>query len=146
MKKYIFGGNWKMQVTSFDQARQKLKEMKTEFPANLEGIEAFVAPPFPFLKMASDILKGSDLKLGAQNVAHIEQGALTGEVSIETLKELGVDYVIVGHSERRILLGESNQVINKKVKLLLDHGVSPVLCIGETRSGKEQRKIHRCHL
>ncbi len=129
-----------MQINSFELAEERLKEMKNAFPSELKGITAFVAPPFPFLKMASEILESSPLKLGAQNVGHIEQGALTGEVSIETLKELGVEFVIVGHSERRIILRESNQVINRKVKLLLDHGVSPVLCIGETAEERNMGK------
>lgn len=140
MRDYIFGGNWKMQINSFGEAKRRLTEMASSFPADLKRTRAFVAPPFPFLRMASEILKDSELKLGAQNVGHIEQGALTGEVSIQTLKELSVEYVIVGHSERRLILGESNQIINKKVTLLLENGMTPVLCVGETAEERSKGK------
>ena len=102
-----------------------------------EGIDVLVFPPFTSLAAASEC--ASRVKLGAQNVAAEEQGAFTGEISPLMLKGM-VDYVMIGHSERRHVFGETDTQINRKVKLALKHGFTPVLCVGETLEEREQGK------
>ena len=100
------------------------------------NVEIVIAPPFPFLLPVGRVLKKA--KLGAQNMFWEDLGAFTGEVSWSELKSLGADYCIIGHSERRINLGETDEMVNKKVKAALEHGIYPILCVGEReRVGNE---------
>jgi triosephosphate isomerase len=96
-----------------------------------------IAPPFTALDAVSGVLKGSPILLGAQNMAPEEEGAHTGEVSVLMLKELGVETVILGHSERRHVYGEDDELVNKKVELALSHQMGVILCIGETLQQRE---------
>ncbi len=102
-----------------------------------------IAPPFTALSAVAPIVKGTNILLGAQNMASVEQGAHTGEVSVLMLKDLGVKSVILGHSERRILYGETDQLINEKVKLALKHGLEVILCVGETLEEREKGKAEQ---
>jgi len=106
-----------------------------------KGIRKMVAPSFVCLPAVAEVLKGSDVTLAAQNMASVESGAHTGETSVLMLKELGIRSVILGHSERRHVYGESNELINEKVKLALSHGFEVVLCIGETLEERESGKV-----
>ena len=108
-----------------------------------------VCPPFINLGIVSSILNNSNINLGAQNCWYEEKGAFTGEISAEMLKSIGCTYVIVGHSERRTIFGESDEVINKKAKALLKHGIKPIICIGETleeRNSGNTYKVLFCQL
>jgi triosephosphate isomerase len=99
-----------------------------------------IAPPFTALERVRGVVKGSNMLLGAQNMCAEEKGAHTGEVSVLMLKDIGVDVIILGHSERRHIYGESDELINRKVKLALNHGLEVVLCVGETIEEREAGK------
>ena len=132
---YYIAGNWKMHKTRAEAAQlaktlvESLKDGKHKYLA---------APSFTALETVGEILKGSNILLGAQNCAVEEQGAHTGEVSVLQLKDLNVAVIILGHSERRHIYGESDELINKKVKLALKHGFEVILCIGETLEEREK--------
>lgn len=100
--------------------------------------EVVTAVPFVCIPGAVEAAKGSNIKIAAQNVHWEASGAYTGEVSCEMLKDLGVDYVIIGHSERREYFGETNEMINKKARAILDAGMIPIICCGETLTQREQ--------
>lgn len=120
--------NWKSNPATVAEAVSLAREVELKI-SKYRNIEVVIAPPFPYLISIKKALKS--VKLGAQN-SFWDGGPYTGEVSPRQLKDLGVRYVIVGHSERKIYLGESDEMINKKVKSLLDNGLSPVLCVGES--------------
>lgn len=135
MRTPIIAGNWKMNKT-YSEAKVLLEEIK-----NLklsEDVEAVVCPPFINLALAKEVLKGTNIKVGSQNAYDKDSGAYTGEVSVAFLKDLGVDYVILGHSERREYFHETDEEINRKVKAVLSHDMSPILCCGETLEEREK--------
>jgi triosephosphate isomerase (TIM) len=134
-KKFLIAGNWKMYKNSA-QSRAFVQELGQAFtPA--AGMEVVVFPPFTALAGLRDL--AADIKLGAQNMYYEEQGAFTGEISPLMLQEL-VDYVLVGHSERRQIFGESDADVNKKVRAALQFKLLPVLCVGETLQEREAGK------
>ncbi|MBN2546486.1 MAG: triose-phosphate isomerase [Spirochaetes bacterium] len=136
MRKYLIAGNWKMNLVP-----SKAKEFAEELVDNLKKINddiiVMVAPPFTALEGVSNIIKGSKIKLGAQNINDNEDGAYTGEISADMLLDIGVEYVIIGHSERRHIYNENNEFINKKVLKALSKGLKPILCVGELLSERE---------
>lgn len=135
MKKYIIG-NWKLNPQTLEEARELIRVVEDGIRTlDLQHLEVAVCPPFPFLSIVKSQL--SNVALGAQSCFWEAQGAYTGEVSPLMLKEIGCEYVIVGHSERRIHFGETDEMIAKKVKAAMDAGLSVVLCIGENL---DQRK------
>lgn len=127
--------NWKMHTTSIE-AKHLAKGIVDGFAAP-DHVTVVLCPPFPYLPIVLDTLRGSRVALGAQNVYPEAEGAFTGEVSPTMLLDLGCKYVIVGHSERRHVLGESDAFINRKVTCALASGLNVILCIGETL---EQRR------
>ena len=135
--KYI-AGNWKMHKTA-SEAVTLTQALVKEFASCTHKI--MIAPPFTALEAVSKSLTGSKILLGAQNMAAEEQGAHTGEVSVLMLKDIGVKTVILGHSERRIIYGEKDALINQKVKLALKHGFEVILCVGETLEEREAGKV-----
>jgi triosephosphate isomerase len=136
--KFVLGGNWKLQINTIEDTITTLRDMTSKFGTQqIDGVEIFLALPFTLLSLAKEELKGSTIQLAAQNVASAEKGAYTGEVSVESLVELDVEYVLVGHSERRIIFGEKGPELNKKMKLLLEHNLKPVYCVGETAQQRQ---------
>lgn len=140
MRKNIIMGNWKMHFTIeeteefLNSLLPKVKNAKTE---------VVVCPPFTSLALSSNILKGSNVKLGAQNVHFEEKGAFTGEISPNMLKNLGVSYIIIGHSERRMYFRETDETVNKKIHMCLKHKFNPVLCVGESLEEKESNNMEK---
>ena len=134
MRKPIIAGNWKMNNT-IEEGKNLLESIKAKELA--EDVETLVCVPFTFLAEAKRILDGSKIKLGAQNMHYADSGAYTGEISPLMLKELNVEYVLIGHSERRQYFQEDNELINKKIKSALAHGVNPILCVGESLEERE---------
>ena len=135
MRTPMIAGNWKLHKTRAE-ARELIDGLKAEL-AGLAGVEVVVAPPFTALETAAACLAGSAIQLAAQNCYPEATGAFTGEVSPLLLKDVGCRYVIVGHSERRQLFGESDEFINRKVHALGQAELGIILCIGETLEERE---------
>ncbi len=127
-------GNWKMHTTAGECVA--LCTAVSELLDGLAGVDKAVCPPFPFLREANEALAGSSVRVGAQNVHWEEQGAYTGEVSPLMLRGL-VDWVIVGHSERRQYFCETDESVNRRLKAALAHDLMPIFCVGETKDERE---------
>ena len=134
-KKFVCG-NWKMHRTAAE-ARALVAELRGLAEGLAEKVDVAVAPPFTALAAAADALRGSHIALAAQDVHWEAQGAFTGEVSAPMLKEIGCAHVIVGHSERRQLFGETDEGVNRKAKAVLGAGLAPIVCVGETLAERE---------
>lgn len=134
MRKPFVAGNWKMNKT-VAQARALVQELLPGLQA-VPSVERVLCPPYMALSAAADLLQGSGLGLGAQNLHWEASGAYTGEVSPAMVKEL-CDYVIIGHSERRAYFGETDESVNRKVKAALAIGLTPIVCVGETLAENE---------
>jgi len=135
MRKPIVAGNWKMNKTRAEAAAL-VAGIKAEVN-NIPAVEVVVCVPFTDLDPVAQALKGSNIGLGAQNIHWAEKGAFTGEISAAMLKELGVQYVIIGHSERRQYFGETDDSVNKRTKAALAAGLKPIVCVGETLAERE---------
>ncbi len=140
MRVPFIAGNWKMNLTH-EQAMEFLNGFGSKFN-NKNECEIAICPPFTALRSVKALLddKKIDVCLGAQNMYHEQSGAYTGEISPLMLKALGVEYVILGHSERREYFGDTNQIVNKKIKSALSNDLKPILCIGETLDIREGGK------
>jgi len=128
MNKKLVIGNWKMNPQTPEAALDLVKALEHLHPAEAKHVATVVCPPFVFISQISKQLQ--HLKLGAQNVSWAESGSLTGEISAKELKEFGVQYVILGHSERRLFMGETDSVVNAKLVESLKHELTPILCLG----------------
>jgi len=135
MRRPIVAGNWKMHGSRTENARL-LEELLAGCPAQPKAA-CIVCPPFVYLQEAARLLRDSALSLGGQDVCADAQGAFTGEVSAAMLKDVGCTYVIVGHSERRLLYRESDQLIARKFGAALSKGLVPILCVGEQLAERE---------
>ena len=135
MKKFLIAGNWKMNKTRAE-AVQFAEDLKAK---NLENAkDVCVLAPFTALADLGCALEGTGIGFGAQNVHFKESGAYTGEVSVPMLKDLDVDYCVIGHSERREYFAETDETVNLKLKALLEAGITPILCVGESLEIREQ--------
>ena len=142
MRRPIIAGNWKMNMTP-SEARALVEELK---PLVKDAkCEVVVCPPYGDLSAVSELIKGSNIRLGAQNIHWAEKGAFTGEVSANMLKELGVEYAIIGHSERRQYFGETDETVNARAKAAIAAGINPIICVGESleerESGRTEAKV-----
>jgi len=136
MRKTVIAGNWKMN-NDLAQSEKLIVELKNLLQNEKINCDVIVCPPFTSLSEAAKLLNGSRIKLGAQNMHFEENGAFTGEVSAAMLKSVGCEYVIIGHSERRHIFCENDEVINKKIKKALSAGLKPIFCVGELLEERE---------
>jgi triosephosphate isomerase len=140
MRRNIVAGNWKMNklFPEADDLINNIAETLREFDTT--DVDVIVCPPFVYLELVSDVAEDVDFFVGAQNVSKFDNGAYTGEVSASMLKALGVDYCIVGHSERRKYFGETNQDVAQKINQLLKEDITPIMCVGESLEQRESGK------
>ncbi|NOQ50815.1 MAG: triose-phosphate isomerase [Desulfuromonadaceae bacterium] len=139
MRKPMIAGNWKLHKT-LTETKELAARLADEL-ADIDTIDIVIAPVFTSLTTAAEAIKGSAVKLAAQNCYPEETGAFTGEVSPSLLKDAGCEYVIIGHSERRQLLDETDLFINRKLLKTLDAGLQPIFCIGETLQERESDQM-----
>jgi triosephosphate isomerase (TIM) len=135
MRKPIIAGNWKMHKT-LSEAKSFVEELKGLVPAK-DKVESVICAPALFLESLVSTAKGSDVGIGAQNMHFEESGAFTGEISPVALSDLGVNYVILGHSERREMFNETDEAVNKKTLAAFQHKLTPIVCCGETLEQRE---------
>ncbi len=142
----LIAGNWKMN-TDTETARNLAKGVAEKASQYAADVDIAVCPPFVSVQAVGTAIQGSPIRLGAQNMHDVDSGAFTGEVSAPMLTHLGCFYVILGHSERRLYFGETDQSVNNKVKQALAHGLVPIVCVGETLderdNGVEQEVVGR---
>lgn len=138
MSKKIIIANWKMNPSSAEEALRLVKNISSERFSG--GVELVIAPPFVYLESIKKNLR-HEIKLAAQNISWGERGAFTGEISALMLKNVGCEYVIIGHSERRYKIGETDEMINLKIKAALRAGLRPILAIGEKEQNDDIVKI-----
>lgn len=136
MRKTVIAGNWKMN-NDLTQSEKLIVELKNLLQNEKPNCDVIICPPYISLSEASKLIKGTEIKLGAQNMYFEESGAFTGEVSASMLKSVGCEYVIIGHSERRTIFGETDELINKKIKKALSAGFKPIFCVGELLEERE---------
>ncbi len=138
MRKQVIAGNWKMNKL-LGEAEQFVEDVKESVPSS-EMVESVVVAPFTHLHALVQKAEGTDVKIGAQNMHSEESGAFTGEVSPEMLKDIGVEYVVLGHSERRELFGETDESVNQKVHAAFKHNLVPIVCVGESDEQRENNQ------
>lgn len=136
MRRFLVAGNWKMNTTAAS-GQELASALAQNSPTSEDGVEVLVCPPYPYLAAVGSSVAGSGVKVGAQDVYFEAGGAFTGEVSVEMLKDVGCSYVILGHSERRHVIGETDEIINKKTKAAIAGGLQVVLCVGELLSERK---------
>ena len=135
MRKKIVAGNWKMNMTPA-QSVELINTLKDKI--NTTDVDVVVCPPFVCLPAVLEAVKGTAIAVGAQNMHFEEKGAFTGEIAPNMLVELGVKYVVIGHSERRQYFAETDETVNKKVLKAIEHNLVPIICVGESLAEREQ--------
>mgnify|MGYP000769176422 FL=1 len=134
MRKPIIAGNWKMNMTP-----SQAKELVTELIPLVKdaACDVVVCPPYVDIALVAELVKGTNIQVGAQNIHWAEKGAFTGEISAAMLKEAGAAYAIIGHSERRQYFGETDETVNSRTKAALAAGIVPIICVGESLAQRE---------
>ncbi len=135
MRNIVIAGNWKM-YKSNSEAKELVEELKNK-TNDIIKTRMIVCPPYTALSIAAELVKGTNIQVGAQNMYWEQQGAFTGEISTEMIKSTGATFVLIGHSERRQFFGETDETVNKKLKAALQSGLNPIVCIGETLEERE---------
>jgi triosephosphate isomerase len=137
-RKPFIAGNWKM----FKTIREAVQTAGAlaDLVSDATGVDIMIAPNYTALAAVRDVLRGSAVMLGGQNIHWESEGAFTGETSAGMLRDAGCRYVIIGHSERRQFFGETDETVNRKIKAALDGGLAPILCVGETENEREAKK------
>ena len=138
MRKRIIAGNWKM-YKSLEEAKSFAEEVQGKAVVS-ERLEAVICPPALYLSELVQITKGSAVSIGAQTMHDVKEGAFTGEISPSMLSEIGVGYVVLGHSERRQYFNETDESVNKKVHAAFDYKLTPIVCVGESLEDRESGK------
>jgi triosephosphate isomerase (TIM) len=140
MRRKIVAGNWKMN-NSFQEADELINEIIDGLEeANQKNVNVVLCPPFTFLEMTTDYAQEADYAVGAQNVSAFDAGAYTGEIAAKMLESMGVEYCIIGHSERRKYFNETNKELTQKAELLLKYNILPIFCCGELLPEREASK------
>ena len=139
MRKIILAGNWKMHKNQAESL-EFVQAFKSETDNTAEEREIVLCVPFTSLTIMSKNLHGSRIRLGAQNIHWADRGAYTGEISGLMLTEIGVNYVVVGHSERRQYFGETDETVNLRLKAAQNYGITPILCVGETKAQRDAQE------
>ena len=139
MRKTVVAGNWKMNK-DLNESITLVSEIKNLLDEN-NNVKAIVCPPFTSLETVSALLKDTNIGLGAQNMCSEDSGAFTGAISASMIKSVGCQYVILGHSERRTIFGETDELINSKIKKALENSLIPIFCIGETLEERESGEM-----
>lgn len=135
MREFLVAGNWKMNGSSV--ACAELVDGILEGMPLSDSVKLIICPPYLYLDKLAHKLTETSLSLGAQNVSQYGSGAYTGEISPQMLRDIGCEYVVVGHSERRAMMAESNEIVASKFKAALSEGLKPILCVGETLQERE---------
>ena len=135
MREFLVAGNWKMNGSSV--ACAELVDGILEGMPSSDSVKLIICPPYLYLDKLAHKLTETSLSLGAQNVSQYGSGAYTGEISPQMLRDIGCEYVVVGHSERRAMMAESNEIVASKFKAALSEGLKPILCVGETLQERE---------
>ena len=138
MRTPFIAGNWKMFKTVADTVKY-VKELRG-LVKDVDGVEIVLAPPFTALHAAAEALRNSNVALAGQNLHWEREGAFTGEVSAPMIREAGAEYVIIGHSERRTLFGETDDAVNRKTNAAIAAGLIPIVCIGETLDQRDRNE------
>lgn len=139
MRKNLMAGNWKMHANHLEAIQMVQKLSYRLDPSDYERVDVVVCPPFTSLRSVQTVIESDHLQiqLGAQNCDWHDEGPYTGEIAPPMLSKLSVRYVIVGHSERRQMLGETNEIVNKKAKAAFADGMTPIICVGETEAQRD---------
>ncbi len=136
MRKRFMAGNWKMNMLR-EEASELARGMVESIGGIAERVDVMIAPPFTSLGVVAEVIRDTNLKLGAQNVFWEDKGAFTGEVSSSMIADAGCEWVIIGHSERRIILGETDEMVRRKIDASLRNGLKVIVCVGETLEQRE---------
>lgn len=134
MRKPIIAGNWKMNMTP-SEAKALVNELIPRVKD--ASCEVVLCPPYVDLALVAELTRGTNIHVGAQNIHWAQKGAFTGEISAAMLKEVGADYAIIGHSERRQYFGETDETVNQRAKAALAAGITPIICVGESLEQRE---------
>jgi len=137
-RKPFISGNWKMFKTCSEAV--EAASTLSKIVESVSDVDIMIAPPFTALSPVSEAIKGSPVKLAAQNIYWEEEGAYTGEISAKMILSAGCSHVIIGHSERRQYFGETDETVNKKIRAAIDNGLVPVMCVGETEKERDEDK------
>lgn len=135
MRRPLIAGNWKMNLTRDESVSLALALCQADSSKN---VDILICPPYVYLDAVSQAVAESSISVGSQDVYFEASGAFTGEISVDMLKDVGVQFIILGHSERRHVIGESDLLINKKIRAVLSGGLTPVVCVGETLEERER--------